>query len=118
MACSCLPAQRVFISTALLTPALGPRRCDASPRLGFLILRTTVNFGGHLPVMVSTNYEIIFEPKPRKIGREWRVVATYPSGQKEHITGFASEGEAIEWLASKSSQVWRMARFIACGYTG
>ncbi len=55
--------------------------------------------------MVSTNYEIIFEPKPRKIGREWRVVATYPSGQKEHITGFASEGEAIEWLASKSSQV-------------
>ncbi|MGO9683446.1 MAG: hypothetical protein ACLPTZ_12820 [Beijerinckiaceae bacterium] len=66
--------------------------------------------------MVSTNYEIIFEPKPRKIGREWRVVATYPSGQKEHITGFASEGEAIEWLASKSSQVAH-GPVIACGYT-
>ena len=25
-----------------VTPALGPKRCDAAPRLGFLILRSTL----------------------------------------------------------------------------
>ncbi len=70
--------------------------------------------------MSSSDREIIFEfeAKPLRIGLEWRVIATYPSGQKEQITGFASEAEAIGWLASKGSQAWRMARFIARGYTG
>ncbi len=60
--------------------------------------------------------EITFEPTPRRIGLEWRVIVRYPSGQKEHITGFATEAEATEWLASEGSQAWRMARFIARGY--
>jgi hypothetical protein len=46
---------------------------------------------------------------------QWRVIATHPSGQKEHIIGFATEAEAIDWLASKGSQAWRMARLIARG---
>jgi hypothetical protein len=46
---------------------------------------------------------------------QWRVIATPPSGQKEHIIGFATEAEAINWLASKGSQAWRMARLIARG---
>ena len=71
---------------------------------------------GILYCMAQTKPEIIFEPKPRRIGLEWRVVATYPSGQKEHIAGFASEAEATEWLASNSSQAWRMARLMARGY--
>ena len=25
---------------------------------------------------------------------QWRVIATHPSGQKEHIIGFATEAEA------------------------
>jgi hypothetical protein len=68
--------------------------------------------------MTSTDHEIVFEPKPRKIGLEWRVIATYSSGQEEHITGFSSERAAIEWLASNACQTWRMARLIARGYKG
>ncbi len=63
-----------------------------------------------------TKPEIAFEPKPRRIGLEWRVIASYPSGQKEHITGFASEAEAVAWLESNSSQAWRVARLMARGY--
>ncbi len=68
--------------------------------------------------MTSTDHEITFDPYPRRIGAQWRVIATYPNGQKEHITGFASEGEAIRWLASNACQTWRMARLIARGHTG
>jgi hypothetical protein len=44
---------------------------------------------------------------------QWRVIATHPSGQKEYIIGFATKAVAIDWLASKGSQAWRMARLIA-----
>ena len=71
-----------------------------------------------MPSMASTDHEITFDPYPRRIGAQWRVIATHSSGQKEHITGFASEREAIEWLASKGCQAWRMARLIARGHTG
>jgi hypothetical protein len=59
--------------------------------------------------------EIIFEPRPRRIGMQWRVVAIYSNGQKEHISGFADQAEALEWLASDSCQAWRLARLIARG---
>jgi hypothetical protein len=39
---------------------------------------------------------VTFDPKPQKSGTEWYLVATYPGGQQEHITGFKSETEAIE----------------------
>ena len=66
--------------------------------------------------VARTEPEIIFEPRPRRIGLEWRVIATHSGGQKEHIAGFANEAEAMQWLASNSSQAWRMARLIARGY--
>jgi len=66
--------------------------------------------------MAQPEPEITFDPFPRRIGLEWRVIATYQNGQKEHITGFASQAEALEWLASNSCQAWRMARLIARGY--
>jgi hypothetical protein len=53
---------------------------------------------------------VTFDPKPRKIGPEWHVVATYPSGQQEHITGFETEAAAIEWLASSRCHAWLKAR--------
>jgi hypothetical protein len=63
--------------------------------------------------MPKSDPKITFEPRPLKVGTEWHVVATYPRGQKEHIAGFHSEAEAIEWIASESCQAWLRAR----GYT-
>ncbi len=65
--------------------------------------------------MPSAAPEIRFEPRPRRIGMQWRVVATYANGQKGQITGFASEAEAVAWLASDACEAWRMARLIARG---
>jgi hypothetical protein len=60
--------------------------------------------------MAKNDPKITFEPKPLKVGPEWHVVATYPRGQKEHITGFHSEAEAIEWIAGEGCQAWLRAR--------
>ncbi len=65
--------------------------------------------------MAQLKSEIVFDPNPRRIGLQWRVVATHSNGQKEHISGFADQAEALEWLASNSCQAWRMARLIARG---
>jgi hypothetical protein len=54
--------------------------------------------------------KVTFDPKPRKVGPEWHVVATYPSGQQEHITGFRTKAGALEWLASTRCQAWLKAR--------
>ena len=43
------------------------------------------------------------------------MVAIHSNGQKEHISGFADQAEALEWLASNSCQVWRVARLMARG---
>jgi hypothetical protein len=44
--------------------------------------------------------KVTFDPKPLKSGTGWYVVATYPGSQQEHIPGFKTEAEAVEWLAS------------------
>jgi len=62
--------------------------------------------------------EITFHPYPRRIGLQWRVIATLPNGQKEQISGFESHAEAVEWLASDSCQAWCIARLIARGSVG
>lgn len=41
-----------------------------------------------------------------KAGIEWQVVATYPTGQKEHIGGFMSEAEAVTWIGSPRCLAW------------
>jgi hypothetical protein len=35
-----------------------------------------------------------------KTANEWQVVATFPTGQKQHIAGFKSEAEAVTWIGS------------------
>ena len=68
--------------------------------------------------MTQIEPQIIFDPYPRRIGLQWRVIATLPNGQKEHISGFESQAEAVDWLASDSCQAWRVARLIARGSVG
>jgi hypothetical protein len=31
------------------------------------------------------------------------VVGTYPGGQQEHITGFKTEADALDWIATEST---------------
>jgi hypothetical protein len=41
---------------------------------------------------------IRFDYQPRQVGNEWHVIAIYPTGQMEAITGFKSEQEAKDWV--------------------
>ena len=54
---------------------------------------------------MALSHSIIFSPNPLKVGGEWQVVAQYPSGQVEMITGFKTEAEAMEWI-EKDSKAW------------
>ncbi|MDR3420462.1 MAG: hypothetical protein P4L80_04345 [Xanthobacteraceae bacterium] len=60
--------------------------------------------------MAENRPKITFETKPLKVGPEWHLVATFPSGQQEHITGFKTEAEAIGWLDGSRYQAWLKAR--------
>jgi len=53
---------------------------------------------------------IRFEPYLLKVGREWQIVATYPSGHREHITGFKDEADALAWIQSPKRAAWVRAR--------
>jgi hypothetical protein len=48
--------------------------------------------------MVEQLPPIRFDYQPRQVGHEWHVIAIYPTGQEESITGFKSEQEAKDWL--------------------
>ena len=54
--------------------------------------------------------QIHFTPKPLKIGGEWYLVATWPSGQEEHITGFKTEIEALNWIGQPKQLEWLRIR--------
>jgi len=51
-----------------------------------------------VPSMAEPHQRITINPQPVKAGDEWHVVATWPSGHPEHITGFKTEAEAREWI--------------------
>jgi hypothetical protein len=53
--------------------------------------------------------EVTFDPRPINVGVEWCIVATYPSGKKEHIAGFRSDEDAREWFAGRGRQAWLKA---------
>lgn len=57
--------------------------------------------------MVENRSKITFETKPLP---DWHLVATFANGEQEHITGFKTEAEAVEWLASSQYQAWLKAR--------
>jgi hypothetical protein len=56
------------------------------------------------------NSKIIFDPAPIKMGVAWHVRAVYPNNRAEHITGFASETAAKEWIASDDAKQWLRSR--------
>jgi hypothetical protein len=41
--------------------------------------------------------------QPVKVGAQQHVVGTYPGGQQEHITGFKTEADALDWIANDST---------------
>jgi hypothetical protein len=63
----------------------------------------------HTGTMAKSTPTITFNPQPLKAGHEWQVIATYPRGQQEHITGFKTETEAKDWIA-KDSKTWLRKR--------
>jgi hypothetical protein len=60
--------------------------------------------------MTTLPDKITFMPRRLKDDTEWCVVATYPTGHREHITGFKSEAEALDWIASDRCQTWLKTR--------
>jgi hypothetical protein len=44
--------------------------------------------------MAKPTGKITFAPQPIKFGPQWHVVG----GQQEHITGFKTEADALDWL--------------------
>jgi hypothetical protein len=66
--------------------------------------------GRILDLMAKNVPKVTFDPKPLRSGTGWHVVATYPGSQQEHIPGFKTEAEAVEWLASSRCQAWLKAR--------
>jgi hypothetical protein len=53
--------------------------------------------------------KMTFDPRPLKVGTQWHVVGTYPRGQQEHITGFKTEAEALDWIVNES-KAWLKKR--------
>jgi hypothetical protein len=53
--------------------------------------------------------EITLAPQPIKVGTRWHVVGTYPGGQQEHITGFMTEADALDWIVNESAN-WQKNR--------
>jgi hypothetical protein len=49
---------------------------------------------------------IKFEPLRLKVGAEWQIVVTYPTGEIEHVGGFKSETEAVDWIGSTACLEW------------
>ena len=53
--------------------------------------------------MAKPTGEITLAARPVKVGAQWHVVGTYPSGQQERITGFKTEADALDWIANVSA---------------
>ncbi len=53
--------------------------------------------------MAKPTGEITLANQPVKVGAQWHVVGTYPSGQQERITGFKTEADALDWIANDSA---------------
>jgi hypothetical protein len=60
----------------------------------------------------ETNRRNQLAAQPVKVGAQWHVVGTYPNGQQEHITGFKTEADALDWIANDSA-AWLEKRKMA-----
>jgi hypothetical protein len=57
----------------------------------------------HIDRVAKPKGEITLAAEPVKVGTQWHVVGTYPGGQQEHITGFKTEADALDWIANGSA---------------
>jgi len=97
----------------LFYEAVAPGKTYRQAGRGIRILLVVVCRSGPRRILdlVAKNIpKVTFDPKPLKSGTDWYLVATYPDGQREHITGFKIEADAIEWLDSSRCQAWLKAR--------
>jgi hypothetical protein len=60
--------------------------------------------------MAEPHQSIRINPQPVKAGNEWHVMALWPSGHPEEITGFESEAEARAWIAGDGAKAWLRSR--------
>jgi hypothetical protein len=63
-----------------------------------------------MPSMAEPHQSIRINPQPIKAGNEWRVMAIWPSGHLEEITGFKTEAEARAWIAGDGAKAWLRGR--------
>jgi hypothetical protein len=49
-------------------------------------------------------------PLPLKVGEGWYIRAKFWDGREEHINGFQSGDEAMEWINSGKLEEWMKAR--------
>jgi hypothetical protein len=97
----------------LFYEAVAPGKTYRQAGRGIRILLVVVCRSGPRRILdlVAKNIpKVTFDLKPLKSGTDWYLVATYPDGQQEHITGFKIEADAIEWLDSSRCQAWLKAR--------
>ncbi len=59
--------------------------------------------------MAEVRDKLTINPQPVRVGNEWRVRAVWPSGYPEEITGFKTEAEAKDWIATRS-KAWLRGR--------
>jgi hypothetical protein len=55
--------------------------------------------------MTSSEEEPVMLPFQDKGGTGWHVIIRYHAGHERRIDGFATEGEALEWIVTNSKQV-------------
>jgi len=60
--------------------------------------------------MAEPHQSIRINPQPVRVGKEWHVVAIWPSGHAEEITGFKTEAEARAWIAGDGAKAWLRGR--------
>ena len=63
-----------------------------------------------MPGMAEPRQSIRINPQPVKVGDEWHVVAVWPSGHPEQITGFKTEAEARAWITGDAAKAWLRGR--------
>jgi hypothetical protein len=60
--------------------------------------------------MAEPHHRATIDPSPLKVGDEWHVKATWPSGHPEWITGFKTEADAKAWIAGDGAKTWLLSR--------
>jgi hypothetical protein len=71
---------------------------------GFRILQS------HRGHMETERRRLVFDPKPIPVDRTWGFEMTLPDNERDLVSGFFSEAEALAWLASPQCDDWLQKR--------